>query len=328
MIFQYWHSPRLPDFRPVIRKLRGLPTSPFIVSMLGDQFMNGYLGRPNVPASSLWAAEYSVLVMLTPKGTMADHTLRFMRAPILLSPNAACQVRFGSASKRRQGRSPEFDVIFINSRNSGRNSLRPNTRLGRQREALVTALEKRFGNRFAVFGNGWDRHPSSHGPTPFDDQAYTARQARVVVGDIPFSNARYDTSNRPFIKMTSAVLFVDAFVDDVESLLRPGQHWLLSEQRKLLRTIERVSEMDEGQRNAIGVEAARYVALRHTQAHRVATLVENVRRLRESRSTGRRLNPSTPFFLDTVNLARELPLTVRNWPSAGVSTGGGREAPQ
>jgi len=319
VVFQYYHSRALPDPRPAIRRIRTLPAAPFIVSTLGDPFMNGYLGRPNVPPSFLMTAELSDLVTLTSMGTMADYVSRFTRAPIILSPNAACQVRFRSEVNPPPMRMPEFDVLFIGSRNSGRNPLRPNTRFGRQRDALVTAMERRFGKRFAVFGNGWEGRSSNQGPVPFDQQAATARRARVVVGGVPFSRARYYTSNRPFIQMTSAVPFVDTAVEGVETLLRPGEHWVLSSDRDLVRAIEGVLEMEQAKRSAMGHAAARYIAERHTQAHRVSTLLENVRRLRRSRATNSAQAPYMPFLLDDVDLVREMLLATRNWPMPGSS---------
>src|SRR5690606_33846167 len=99
-----------------------------------------------------------------------------------------------------------------------------------------------------------------------------------------------------------------------ESLLRPGHHWLLGKDHELMQTIARAFELEESQRTAVGAEGDRYIAERHTQAHRVATLIENVKRLRESRATGSWRTPHAPYFLDDVDLATELPLAVRNWP--------------
>src|SRR5690606_9740122 len=51
VVLQYYHAPILPDPRPAMRKLRILPSRPLLVSTLGDPFMNGYFGRPEVPRS-------------------------------------------------------------------------------------------------------------------------------------------------------------------------------------------------------------------------------------------------------------------------------------
>ena len=169
--------------------------------------------------------------MLSSMGELADHVARFTTAPILLSPLASCQVRFPALPPIDQDYTPEFDVIFIGSRNASRNPFRPYHHFGQQRERLVNGLTKRFGRRFAVFGKGWDHHPSNPGPIPFGQQAKTARRGRVIVGGVPYSNARYYASNRPFIQMTSGVPVVDTPVPGVETLLRPGEHWFLADER-------------------------------------------------------------------------------------------------
>lgn len=313
VVFQYYHSRRLPDPRAAINKIKRLPSAPFVVSTLGDAFMNGYLGRPEVPPSFLQAAEVSDLVTLTSMGTLADHISHYTRAPILLSPNGACQVRFGLPPERKVGTEPDFDVVFIGSRNSSRNPLRPYHHFARRREELVRSLEKRFGKRFGLFGNGWEGRSSNQGPVPFAEQAKTAGRARVVVGGVPYSTARYYSSNRPFIQITSGTPMVDTAVPGVERLLKPDEHWVLSDHEALVGAVERTLELGDEERAEMGRRAAEYVLAHHTQAHRVATDVENVRRLRSMRRSGVQNNPHLPFFLADVDLSVEGPLATRNW---------------
>ena len=293
------------------------------MSTLGDPFRNGYLGRPSVPRSFLQAAQRSDLVMLTSMGVLADYVARYTRAPILLSPNGACQVRFAEISATAPPAAPEFDVVFIGSRNASRNPLRPYHAFARRRERLVDALSRRFGSRFAVFGHGWEGRPSAQGPVPFDQQAEAARRGRVVVGGVPYSTARYYTSNRPFIQMTSGVPLVDSFVPGVETLFRPEEHWILADEHHLVSAVERVLEMGDERRSAIGQAAAAYVLSRHTQAHRVASLVENARRLADARRSGGRPAPYLPYFLSDVDTAPREPFR-----ELGTGREPAREGPQ
>lgn len=314
VVFQYYHSLRLPDPRKAIHALKRLPSRPLVVSTLGDAFMNRWLGGPEVPRSFLQAAQVSDLATLTSMGKMADFIAKHASAPILLSPNAVCQVRFQPPNENELNSEPEFDVVFIGSRNTSRNPLRPYAWLGKRRERLVDELTKRFGKRFAVFGNGWDGKPANQGPVPFDSQARTARRGRVIVGGVPFSQARYYTSNRPFIQITSGIPMVDSIVPGVESLLRPDEHWILAEESRLVDAVERTLELGDERRTRMGRAAAKYVLENHTQAHRVATLLENVRRLRAMREKGVPQAPYLPFFLPEIDTARELSKAVRNWP--------------
>jgi hypothetical protein len=315
VVFQYYHSPILPDPRLAMRQLRTLPSRPFLVSTLGDPFMNGYCFRPEVPRSFLQAAEASDLVTLTSMGAMADHVGRYTRAPIILSPNGACQVRFGGRARVSADNEAKIDVVFVGSRNASRNPLRPYYWFGKRRTHFVMALRRRFGNRFAVFGNGWNHLGSSaQGPIPFAKQAEVAREARVIVGGIPFSTARYYTSNRPFIQMTSGVPVVDVGVPGVDLLLKDRIHWVLSDEAKLLETVDEVLTWEPEARAAMGRAAAEYVLSRHTQAHRVAALVENVRRLRTRRDAQVSATPHLPFFHDDVAVSAEMRVATRNWP--------------
>lgn len=318
VVFQYYHSRHLPDPREAIRKLKALPSGPMVVTTLGDPFMNGYLGQPEVPRSFLQAAEASDLVTLTSMGVMADHVARHTSAPILLLPNGACQVRFGSLPERDGFSEPDFDVVFVGSRNSSRNPFRPYHHYGRKREELALALEKRFGNRFGLFGKGWEGRPSNQGPVPFADQASTAGRARVVVGGVPFSRARYYSSNRPFIQITSGTPMVDTAVPGVDRILKSGHHWILVDHERLVKSVELTLELGDGPRAELGRQAANFVLQHHTQAQRVATLVENVRRLRAARATGVRTEPHLPFFLPDTDMSVEAQLASRNWPRTTV----------
>lgn len=314
VVFQYYHSPRLPDPRGAIQTLKGLPTSPVIVSTLGDPFMSGYFGRPNVPASFLQAAAVSDLVTSTSMGVMARHLRRYTRAPILLSPNGVCQVRFGVPPRPEARGKRDFDVVFIGSRNHSLNMLSGQGWIARKRERLVDLLVKRFGRRFGLFGKGWEGKAVNQGPVSFDAQARVSQRGRVVVGGVPFSRARYYTSNRPFIQMTSGTPMVDSYVAGVDHILRPNEHWVLAPEDRLVEAVERTLELNDAERLRMGRAGAHHVLALHTQAHRVAMLLENVRRLRQARRTAEPIPPYLPFFLPDANLSDELGLASSGWP--------------
>jgi hypothetical protein len=315
IVFQYYHSRHLPDPRDTVRALKALPQDPLVVATLGDPFMNGYFNRPSIPPSFLQAAEGADLVTMTSMGALAQCVARRTRAHIALSPNAVCQVRFSQPTDKELNRDPEFSVLFIGSRNASRNPFRPNARFGRQRKRLVEALSRRFGKRFALFGHGWDGLHSNQGPIPFDQQTTTARRARVVIGGVPFSKERYYTSNRPFIQIGAGVAMVDCYVPGVETLLRPDEHWIVCDEDHLLETIESVLDWDDARLKQIGEAGAKHIFHMHTQAHRVAALLENVRRLRIFRDTGARQETYLPFFLPEVDANAEQRMAAFNWPA-------------
>lgn len=311
--FTYYHSPDLPDPRAAIHELRKLPSQPFVISTLGDPFMNGILHRPSVPRSFIQAAEASDLVLLTSMGALADLVARKTRAAIMLLPHGACQVRFSAPAQTITLDAVDFDVVFIGSRNSSRNPARPYYWLGRHRERLVEQLSRRHGNRFAVFGRGWDHLPNARGFVPFAEQLSAVRRARVVVGGVPFSRERYYASDRPFIQMLSGVPLVDVAVTGISSLARDREHWLLVKERYVADAVDEVLTWSAERRSAMASAAATLISERHTQAHRVAALIENVRR---RRSLGSAAEPYLPFFLDDSVVRQESRFAIRNWDNA------------
>ena len=313
VVFQYYHSGMLPDPRPAVARLRALTSRPSVVATLGDAFMNGYFGRPKVPRSFLQASEVADLVTLTSMGALADYVAAHTNAPIMLLPHGACQVRFGALDSDSQDACVDADVAFVGSRNRSRNPANGYFWVGRRRERLIEQLAKRFGSRFALFGHGWNDLPSSRGPVPFQDQAKAVRCARVVFGGIPFSSCRYYTSDRPFIQATSGVPIVDIAVPGTDCILRSNEHWVLTREESVLKTIDEVLAWSDATRAKHGRIAAENVFAKHMQAHREAALVENVRRQRTTLSNRTRLPPYFPFILDDVDLPCEHPLLTRHW---------------
>lgn len=316
IVFQYYHSNVLPDPRPAIGELRRLPSSPMIAASLGDPFMNGYFGRPSVPRSFLQLASASHLVTLSSMGPLADHVARYTVAPIMLLPLGSCQVRFGGQGIDDDPPERDLDVVFVGSRNRARNPARGYYWLGLRRQRLVERLTQHFGRRFGVFGNGWDYLPSAKGPVPFAQQVRAVRRAKVVVGGIPFSNARYYCSDRPFIQASSGIPLLDFAVPGVDTLLRDGEHWLLADENALITRVEEVLSWSDDERQQFGRSASEFVRAKHTQAHRVSDLIENIRRIRVMKSQRVLTSPHLPFFLETIDPRIEESFATRNWSSA------------
>lgn len=314
VVFQFYHSDALPDPRSAVARMRSLPSRPSIVATLGDPFMNGYFGRPRIPQSFLQLASAADLIFLTSMGQLADTVCRFTRSPVVLLPLGACQVRFGTPPPiERLTPEPEFEVVFVGSRNRSRNPAKGFFWLGRRREELVRRLASRYGEGFAVFGHGWDDLRSAQGAVRFDQQVAAVQRAKVAVGGVPFSRAMYYASNRPFIQATSGVPVVDAAVPGVEKLLIDGDHWVLSDDASLIDKIDEVLSWPKQERRRIGRAGSAYVRSRHMDCHRVETLVENVRRLRMMRGRRECIDAYMPYFVDSVIASEERLTATRNW---------------
>jgi hypothetical protein len=317
IVFHHYHSTSLPDPSPLLDRIRRLQTRPVLVATLGDAFTNGIFGRFNIPKPFLALANKADLVCLTSMGVMADHVAKFTRAPIILLPWGVCQVQFSASFvESEQSENQACVVLFVGSRNMSRHPLRGYHWFGRRRASLVESLCKHFGERFRVYGRGWGDLRCSQDAIPFHEQLDVARSATVIVGGIPFSWARYYTSDRPFIHMMSGRPLIDFRLPGVETLLVDRQHWVLSSESEYIETVQSVLEWTEGERNEMGRTARAYVLSRHTLAHRVSTLVENVKRIRGWRNSGYGDEPFLPYFHEGVDLEKERPLVARHWPGS------------
>jgi len=314
VVLHHFHSRRLPDARPALEQLRGLPSRPLIALTCGDAFYNGLFFRPAFPPMFLQAAQLSDVVFLTSMGDVADLVQQKVERPVALLPLGACQVRFGKAGRPVLTR-PDFKVVFIGSNNRPRNPAKGYHWYARKRERLVRALSQRFGEDFGLFGYGWHGVPGWRGPIPFSEQEAVCRQSAVVVGGVPFSPARYYLSNRPFNQILSGTPFVDMYVEGVDTLLRDGEHWHLAPTiADVVERCEEVLGLTPDERHELGVAASSFVAERHTDAARCRSLIATLMAVRQAGS-GEDVwpAPDLSFFLPEVDPVAELPRATRGW---------------
>jgi hypothetical protein len=321
VLHHYHHGrPPMPDPRPLMQAVRALPHRPVVALTCGDAFYNGRTGAAHPPVFRAACAAADV-VLNTSMGPTADAIVGYGAERVALWPNGACQVRFGSPAEPYRAATAEFDVVFIGNNNRGRNPFAGYYWYGRRRQQLVRLLADRFGRRFGVFGAGWDELPGAQGPARFDDQLAVCRRARVVVGGVPFSPARYYTSNRPFIQIASGVPFVDWRVEGIDRLLRDGEHWnLVDSAEAMADRCEELLDRPDDEREELGARAAARVADQHTQARRWRQLLKTLRTLREAILDGRPpAPPELGFLLPEVDRAAELPLATRGWDAVAAS---------
>ncbi len=318
IVLHHFHDNRLPDPQHFILDAQVLPHRPAVAFSGGDAFYNGFF-RPSHPTTFKSAAGAVDLVLNTSMGPAADAISRYGAPRVALWPAANCQVRFPMPTEAPRPAAADFDVCFIGSNNRSRNPLRGYYWYGRQREALVKSLSRRFGPRFAVFGNGWQGLQGSQGPSSFASQMETCRRAKVVVGGVPYSPARYYLSNRPFMQIASGVPFVDVSVEGVDRILRDGEHWHLADAPD--RVGDKVDELlcrSDQQRQEMGMAAALYVSAKHTDEQRWRGLLKTLAALRTAIVTNQAPRaPELEFLLPEVDVAAELRLATRGYDADG-----------
>lgn len=306
---QCYHGP-LPDPRPFIAAARRLNPALMVLCSSGDAF-GRWLHR--TPSSLRQAASAADLNFFTVLGPVADSVMAAGARNVVLMPHGVCQVRFSAAPARPAA--PPFDVVFIGSHHRGRNPFNPINRAARQRQAMVQALSRRHGARFAVFGRGWEGQAGWQGPIPFERQHEAMGLGRLQVGGFPGGRARYYLSDRPYIAMASGTPLLDCRVEGVDRLAREGRHWALYDDLPdLLRLSDRLLEDDPSVLQAMGDAARPFVLDAHTQYHRVREMLRITAELREARAQGRRMPAPAPrVFHDGIRPEDETARAVSGW---------------
>ncbi len=313
IVFWVWHASRIQLEPDVLKKLARLPTLPTVGVTVGDAFMSGYLGRPEIPRhfrSTLRAAD---LVGATSMGRLADHLAGEANAPVMLLPSAVCDAQFGPDVPVTPA-AIDADVVFIGAASHSKNPGRRYYWLGRQRQAAVRALQARFGSRLAVFGPGWQGLPSWRGEVDRAEQVRVAAAGQVVFSGVPFSFEPFYASDRSFIQATSGVPLVETVVPGLDQLLPSSTSWTTGTPRDVVRSVERVLEEDPVRRRERGLEARDVIFARHLTTHRLETFTRNLAMLRAGAGIPRGTLPFMPFFGDDAVVERQLQLVTRRWP--------------
>lgn len=195
-----------------IEVLKNLTSKPVFGYWDGDMYQDPYNPIPKNLAKliqncqvSFWPGYSNSLEKLKKIGC---RDLRY-------APSATDEFRFGKL--RTNDTEIKYDVALVGNRVSSRFPWRrwPGARW---REEIVMFLTKKLGDRFAVFGNGWNVS-SAKGPIPFKEQYKAYHQSRVVVAvnNLPTD---YVFSNRLPIVLSSGVPLVHNYENGFEDIFQ------------------------------------------------------------------------------------------------------------
>lgn len=310
VFLQYFHGP-IPDPTGFIETVKQLPWHPTVVTSSGDGF-GRFTRRP--PASLRIASRLSDLTFATQMGGVARDLVRGGARRVTLMPNGYCQVRFDTDLDPARYNA-EFDVVMIGNQWQNNNPTHFMFYARMQRYRQVAALFKRYGKRFGLFGQGWERVPGAQGPIPYDQQVAIMRQARVVVGAFPHSSMNYYTSDRAQIAMRSGIPYVEFHMPHTETLFLNGEHWHLARSiRGMLGQCDRLLGLGDAERLELGGRAAAHMVAGHSQYHRSRLMLEIVAQVRKAGRAGTPTPmPQLDFFAPGVRLEDEWPHAVLGW---------------
>lgn len=180
-----------------MERIRSAPSRPKMVYWEGDSYHPFYKPMPRAMTHIM----RSCAQVYVPCG---GPMIRSMRAAgvkhIRYAPSCASGTRFPHVWSARGAH--EHDIVVVGNRVSSRVPFK--TMPGaRRRRILVDALVRRYGQRVAVYGNGWTG-PNAMGPLPFDEQQRVYRSSLLSVG-VNNSTYPYVFSNRLPIALACGV---------------------------------------------------------------------------------------------------------------------------
>lgn len=322
VFFQHFHGLNIGSPIRCIEALRASANHPIIIGSAGDLFQQSlsHLWIRRWPRNTLDLAVHADAFFMTSMGSNANFLVRKGAKNVIFLPLAHIWQNFQDWNCPNPVKKI-YDVVMIGSID---NRLKLRNPIGAKihsahRKALADALWKRYGSRFALFGNGWGNHPAALGPVPFNEQITALRQGVVSVDSIaPFPEVYY-ASNRPFIIAGSGTALVQYYTPRIDKLLQDGTHAdFVASTDEMITACDRILNMDSRAREQRSEETVKYIFEHHTRLQRVDTIISTVEAIQQHRAGLVSLETALRHvrmrhFLPQVSLGEEYSYCVANW---------------
>ena len=169
------HPSSLPVDERVVSRLRGLRSRPVLGCLEGDLYDR--LHKP-LPKNLRRLARACDVVFVIGYGRFVNRLVKNGFPAVLYVPLWADDSRFDLGMS--DPGAATYDAVLVG--NYWPSKIPFKTMPGAvQRARVVSLMEREFGDRFAVFGQGW-AGPCARGPIPFDQQTLAYHMGRVAVG--------------------------------------------------------------------------------------------------------------------------------------------------
>jgi hypothetical protein len=308
--FHYFHMNNdVPSPINCVSELRKINPSLVVITSCGDGFSYDWM-RPDYPKRFKDISKIADITFSTQMGKAADKMIKWGANNIVFVPNSMCQVRFHANEVEVENHKFDYDIVFVGSNNNKRifNPVSKYWFGSRTRNKLLRSLYKKFGNRMALYGNGWNL-PCSKGPVAFNQQQEVFKKGRVLVGGNPYSFADYYSSNRLFFEVSSGIPTVELSVPRLRNIFRDNDHCYFADTIEgVIGNCEDLLKSDPKIIYSKAAAAAKYIEKNHTQYHRMKFKLDTVQRYV---ANGRKLDVIFPFFLPEVNLKNEERFAIR-----------------
>jgi hypothetical protein len=257
--------------------LRARPDRPVIA--LQDMDAYGLVrGRPGRGTRTL--ARTADVVYISGTGPLTRVFRRWGARRIRYAYDGADTVRFGAPWTPTRER--ELDVVMVANRNRGRfpGTALPGTR---SRVRLAAELQRRHGDRFGLYGSGWEGFPSALGPVDFDRQTDINRRAWVSASWDHFPRIGSYCSNRVPISLLSGIPHVTNYNPGLDTIYPPGSglFWVRSV-RAVADTVDRILAEPIDERLALGRYAEAFARRHRDQEELTVRLLEDLVALRSA----------------------------------------------
>ncbi len=169
-----------------------------------------------VDQATSFALKFADLVFASGRGALTKLLSRYTHAPIAYLPTCFDSGRFAKHD-------PTVAVKTTNVAMIGNRGVRRRLKFlylpgGRRRADFAVRLCKEFGRDFVLYGKGWSRLASSHGPLPFAEQERAIQAARISANWDHFDHIEAYFSNRLPISLAAGVPHVTTWHEGFDEL--------------------------------------------------------------------------------------------------------------
>jgi len=270
----YWHGLWEGDLdKNYMQQLLNLKTLPTLCHDNGDAFGNFWVNPP--PKSLKQLSPYMDVCFSVGMGRQEVMTKNFGAKKVFLLPNAYDEVSFPDQVLLPLA-GQKFDLVMIANRWRSR---RPFASMPgvKARTDLVNVLNEEFGDRFALYGKGWDGIPCAHGPIDFFKQSQAFQQSKVAIGLPNFFDIDYYESNRPFNTIAAGIPYVSGYSQKFDQILKDGIHChYFKTPQEAVDKVKWLLSLPEQEIIEMGRYAAEYVRKNHTVRNRVEIVISTL----------------------------------------------------
>jgi len=236
----------------------------------------------SIPSDMIKAGRVFDLTLLT-CGGLIDNFRKKGCKNVILFPEKADHVQFGK--KPESEGSKKYDVVMVANRLNIRNPFRKYMFPGKNpmffmdgqnlREKLVDIFTRKFGDRFALFGYGWDGYKASKGFLKFSEQESVLQSAHMSLGTNNFNNVSYYFSNRVVNSLISGVPHLCKRSKDLEFFFKDKEHLFYFETpEEAVDIAETILRKNNSNHSEIGKNGRELVIQKHTARIRYEYMLE------------------------------------------------------